>query len=562
MSPQSLLAAIEAERLKRNIDAYRELHSTRGYRDEEGVWRGGLWAFIQHFWHVLEPATELVGGWVIEAICEHLEAVTFGEINRLLMNVMPGAMKSLITDVFWPAWEWGPMRMPHLRYVAFSYSGRLTERDNNRFSALVTSHEYQTIYGPWVEMAKIGDKKVSNHATGWKVATSVGGVGTGERGDRVLLDDPHNVKEAESDIVREGTVRWFREAMSNRLNDQEAGAIVVIMQRVHEEDVSGVILSLGLDYVHLCIPMEYDPDRAVLDDGSPVTTPIGWTDPRYDEDDPESARDALAWPERWSARVIEKLKAEVGPFAWASQYQQSPEARGGGILQRSYWLPWDDPGGKFPALSYVVASLDGAFTEKEENDPSGFTVWGIFQNEQGFNRAILLNAWRKRLKFRGAGVDRLNRETEIAWVRRTQKEWGLIEWVAYSCRRFKVDRLLIEAKASGITAAQELRRLHGREGWAIQLETPKGDKVARALAVQASFSQGMVYAPIREWAEMVIDECAVFPKGKHDDLVDSTTQAIKHLRDTGLLRTDEEEHFAEREVLMTAVKKARPLYPV
>src|SRR5262249_46157765 len=178
-----------------------------------------------YFWKVLEPATQFIEGWPMEAVCEHLEAVTFGEINRLLINVPPGFCKSLIVDVFWPAWEWGPMRMAHLRYVAFSYTARLTDRDNERFSILICSGEYQALYGDAVVVDKTGQKKISNTLMGWKLASSIGGVGTGERGDRIIFDDPHNVREAESEIVRTDTVTWFREGMSNRLNDPTSGAI-------------------------------------------------------------------------------------------------------------------------------------------------------------------------------------------------------------------------------------------------------------------------------------------------------------------------------------------------
>lgn len=250
------------------------------------------------------------------------------------------------------------MGMAHLRYVAFSYTARITDRDNDRFGALITSPEYQAIYGGNVAVEHTGVKKITNLARGWKLASSIGGVGTGERGDRVILDDPHNVKEAELEIVRNDTVRWFREAMSNRLNDPETGAVIIIMQRVHEADVAGVILELGLPYCHLRIPMEYDPDFQLDDDGNVKSTVIGWVDPRWNEDEPESTRGDLAWPERFSERVYDDIKATVGPYAVAAQYQQTPEQRGGGIFQRMWWQPWDPPDGRFPPLEYIVASLD------------------------------------------------------------------------------------------------------------------------------------------------------------------------------------------------------------
>ncbi len=553
------------------------LFGRRGWYDENGTRQGGLVAFVRHFWHVLEPETPFIDGWPLWAMCEHLEAVTFGEITRLLMNVPPGFMKSLLVDVFWPAWEWGPMDMAHLRYVAFSYSASLTERDNGSFGDLVISPEYQWLYAERVQLVTKGLTKVSNRKRGWKLASSVGGVGTGQRGNRVILDDPHNVKEAESEPVRTETVRWFREAMSNRLNDLDRDVIVIIMQRVHEDDVSGAILSLALNYVHLMIPMEYEWDRQTDGESNPTATVIGWTDPRHDDADPDAEEGECAWEARFPAHVRAQTKREIGPYAWAGQYQQAPAPRGGGIFQRSWWQLWDPPDGKFPAFEYLIASLDSSYTEKEENDPSALTIWGVFVNAEAQRRIMLVHAWRKHLQFSASRAKLMpfpdgNRflwngaawkENPIwtRWRARTMEHWGLIEWVDDTCTRFKVDRLLIEAKASGLSAAQELGNRYGQKQWAIECVPVSGDKYSRALAVQPTFSQLLVHAPARDWSEMVIDEMGVFPKGKYKDLTDSASQAVKHLRDRGLAQTDEEAHAAEIETVMHRPRR-RALYPV
>lgn len=538
----------------------RELHMQRGYRDEEGNWVGGLYSFVQHFWHVLEPETPMVPGWCMEAICEHLEGVSYGEINRLLINVPPGFSKSLLTDVFLPAWEWA-IGKAYLRYVTFSYSSSLTERDNRRFGDLVTCREYQELYGKTVKIVKKGDTLVSNNKKGWKLASSVGGVGTGERGDRVVLDDPHNVKEAESQIVRTETVRWFRESMSNRLNDMERGAIIIIMQRVNEDDVSGAILTLGLDYTHLMIPMEFDTDRALDENGSPLTTKIGWVDPRLDVDDLDGCDGLLAWPERFPPAVCARTKREVGQYAWATQYSQSPAPRGGGIFKRDWWQVWEPKDGKFPLFETIICSVDSAFTDKQQNDPTGCTVWGVFLNDEGRRRLMLMDAWRKHLQFSGPRNDMKKGESKYQWMRRTQDEWGLVEWLKHTCERWKIDKLLIEGKASGISAAQELRHRYGLSAWSTQLCPVKGDKVARALGVQATIAGGGVYAPVRDWAELVITEMSTFPNAKFDDLTDSATQAIKWLRDHGLAPTDEEVIFAENDAV-THRSQPKALYPV
>lgn len=462
-------------------------------------------------------------------------------------------MKSLAVDVFWPAWEWGPQGKSHRRYVAFSYSASLTERDNERFRDLIVHSSYQALWGSKVKPIKIGATKISNTRKGWKLASSVGGVGTGERGDAIILDDPHNIKEAESEIVRTETVRWFRESMSDRLNSMATGVIVVIMQRAHGDDVAGSILSLNLPYCHLMIPMEYDPGRQLDDDDQPRQTDIGWSDPRDQEGE-------LAWIERFDEEAVRQLRAVKGPYAYAGQYQQSPAPRGGGIFKREWWQVWDARDGKFPVFEYLIASLDGAFTEKEENDPSALTVWGIFKRDDQ-PCIMLVHAWRKHLAFSAKRAEQRDRESKAAFRQRTMAGWGLIEWVQDTCTRFKIDKLLIEAKATGISAAQELQNRYGLQDFAIQLCPVKGDKVSRAYAVQPTFSQGLVYAPIRDWSEMVIEEMEVFPRHSYDDLTDSATQALKYLRDIGLAQTADELSFAERERAMFQ-SKPKPLYPV
>ena len=572
-------------------EAKRE-QSQRGWYDENGVRQGGLIAFVRYFWHVLEPETPFVDGWPLWAMCQHLESVTFGEINRLLINIFPGAMKSLLTEVFYPAWEWGPMKRTHYRYISFSYSASLTERDNDRFRTLITAAEYQKLYGPiqtrikteelpFQEHDELGQVvlrnkttiKVMNTRTGWKLASSVGGVATGERATRVIIDDPHSVVEAESKRVRNETIRWFREAVSSRFDNLDVGALIIIMQRVHYDDVSGVALSPEFNYCHLCIPWFFDPGRAFDKDGNLVTNSIGWSDPRADEDDPDANDNEPAWLERFSEDAIARLRAEMGPYSWSSQFQQAPVPRGEGIFKRDWWQLWAPDDGKFPMFDYLIASLDGAYTEDEENDPSAMTVWGVFTHES--KRGIMLvDAWRKHLGFSAPRVERLPQElllpgmsqSEVQRRRamfraRTSKDWGLMEWVEDTCNRRKVDKLLIEAKASGISAAQEIQNRFGLQDWAIQLCPVKGDKVARALAVQPSFSQGMVWAPDREWSEIVIEEAEMFPRARHDDVVDSMTQALNYLRGVGLAQTQEEVHHEERERVMHR-PRVKALYPV
>ena len=553
------LAGLLHERRRRQAKA---LHQKRGYRDAQGVWRGGLLEFVRYFWSILEPGQKFVDGWALEAVCEHLEAVTFGEITNLLINVPPGFMKSLLTNVFWPAWEWGPQNLAHLRYVTFSYSSSLTERDNGKFKDLIASTEYQAMYGDRVNPRKTGETKVSNWKHGWKLATSVSGVGTGERGNRAIIDDPHNVKESESKVVRQETIRWFRESLSSRLNNMETDAKIVIMQRVNEEDVAGEIIGKMDGWCHLLIPMEFV--WSADENGEPFETDIGWVDPRW-RPNPADCNGVLAWVERFPAHIIPTMRKDVGPFGWASQYQQTPEVRGGAIFERDWWMPWEPTDGKFPVFTYIVASCDSAFGNKENADPSACVTLGIFENEHGFNRVMVIEAWRKNLKFSGPKVLPHPGEKGIKFQERLRKSWGLVEWLAHTCTLRKVDRLLIENKASGISASQSLANSHPHAGWGVQLVEPKGDKWARAQSVQPTFSQEMVYVPVlggqyRQWTEDLISEMAVFPKGAHDDLTDAMTQGIKHLRDNGLLRNDSEVRHEQVEA-MKPKGRQRKLYP-
>jgi predicted phage terminase large subunit-like protein len=259
----------------------------------------------------------------------------------------------------------------------------------------------------------------------------------------------------------------------------------------------------------------------------------------------------------------------------SGRLQQSPQPKGGGIFRREWFNVWETGDGRFPACDLIVASVDGAFTEKEENDPSAMVVVGLFRHpEIGRNRVVVMDAWSKYLPMHGNPVQRrsheivlpsdapaIRRNKEAAWRRRAGSEWGLVEWCASTCTRFGVNRLLIENKASGITAAQELQRLYGREGWSVELCQPKGDKVARALSVEPIFAQGMIYAPAREWAETLIDQACMFPKAAHDDLVDALTQGLLYLRANGLLRFDAETKADELDAVTLRSPK-RALYPV
>jgi hypothetical protein len=239
--------------------------------------------FIRQAWHVVEPGQPYLHNWHIDLISEHLTAITDELMldderyyNRLLINVPPGAMKSLLVNVFWPAWEWGPCDMPHMRYVCASHAMDLAIRDSTKMRRLISSDWYQERWGDRVILT--GDQnakqKFENTASGFRQAIAMTSM-TGARGDRVIIDDPHSVASANSEAERLTTTETFEQAIPTRLNNPDKSAIIVIMQRLHEEDVSGLIISKQLGYDHIMIPMEYDPDRA-------TPTLLGAEDPRVD----------------------------------------------------------------------------------------------------------------------------------------------------------------------------------------------------------------------------------------------------------------------------------------
>lgn len=522
------------------------------------IYEGSLVDFARAAWPSIDPSP-YQDSWAIEALCEHLHAVTRGDIKRLLINFPPRCGKTNITSVCWPAWTWAQQAHstvsgPHVRFLCGSYNHELSLRISNSTRRLLTSEWYQRLWGDRFNFRADQNTKTQfdNDRGGSRAATSVGGSLLGIGGDIVLIDDPHNTEQVESEADRETVKTWWSEISSTRLNNPRESAIVVIMQRLHDEDVSGIITSSD-DYenwTHLCLPMRYDSSRhCVTDLGG-----IAWEDPRKEDGD-------LLWPGRFGDEQVAALEASLGPYRASGRLQQQPVPGGASIFERGWWKVWEPADGKYPAFDYVVGSLDSAFTEKEENDPSGFTVWGIWRDENDVPKVMLIDAWRKWLRIHGPRIDREPDESAADFERRTRPQWGLCEWVAHTCRIRRVDRLLIEAKASGLDAAHEMQRIYGDERWSVQIEQVIGDKVARAHAVVPAFSQGLVYAPDREWADMVIDEMGAFPKGRYDDLTDSSTQALKHLRAIGLIQQPEER---VNEMMRKSQHRSRPrpLYQV
>jgi predicted phage terminase large subunit-like protein len=344
--------------------------------------------------------------------------------------------------------------------------------------------------------------------------------------------------------------------------------LVLIGQRVHADDVSGLVLGEGFDYTHLMIPWEYDPLRQRDENDEPIKTPIGWFDPRTR--DRESA-----WPERFSDSAISRLKAELGPYGFASQFQQSPAPRGGGIIQREWFKAWDPPNNKYPPFTFCMTAVDCAATQKASSDFTGCTTWAIFidpnETKQQVPAVILVDSWRRRLQLSASETiprlphevvfmtdsPQMKRRKDLAYMERCGDQMGLVEWVAWTAKRFGSSVVLIEHEKTGLALGHELRRLNSKEDFNVWLQVPKGDKYSRLLACQALFANGRVYAPIKPWAEELIDEVCQFPFSKYKDLTDSTSMALTWLRNRGLLQLREEVRAQEAEDSMYENVRAR-----
>lgn len=523
-----------------------------------------LYYFLQKVWRPITPAP-FTPGWPIEAVAEHLQAVVDGDIKRLIINIPPRCSKSSICSVAFPAWTWAqpfnsPTAGPGVQFLFASYGQNLALRDSTACRRVIESDIYQNLWGKRYTLMEDQNTKTrfDNSEGGSRLATSVGSALTGEGGNIIVVDDPNNAQEANSEAKIQETIDWWDGALSTRLNDPKSGAFVIIQQRLSEQDLTGHILEKDIgDWTHLCLPMRYEWQRHSY-------TNIGWNDPRGCDEDGEPlvligddgsryARDfqaaleleeregSLLWPERFGEREVALLERQMGPWTAAGQLQQRPEPKGGGIIKREWWQLWDRD--VLPGADYIIASLDTAYTTKQENDMSAMTVWGVFSGGDGTAQIT------RQTSRDGESLVELSRTyTEehpkiillYAWQDRLELH-DLVQRVQDTMDKFKVDKLLIENKAAGHSVAQELRRLFNIQDFVVQLVDPKNqDKVARLYSVQHLFAEGLIYAPDRGWAETVIQQCSAFPKAKHDDLVDTVSMALKHLREMGLLIRGEE----------------------
>lgn len=466
------LARVELERRKRLRRAAGESLS--------------LAQFVRLAWHVVEPGTDLAWNWHIDAICEHLEAVTAGRIRRLIINVPPGHMKSLIVSVFWPAWIW--LRDPGMRMLTGSYADDLATRDSVRTRDLLASGWYQREYAPAWKFKTDQNLKswYRNDRYGERMTFSVGGRLTGFRGHGIVVDDPVNVKDAYSAAALKEAEYVLTKALPTRLNDPKTGWIVMIMQRVSELDPTGVFLRKG-GWDHLCLPSEYDPKIA-------KPTSIGWRDPR-------TTPGELLFEEMFPAAVLEDLKITLGARDFAAQHSQRPVPAEGNMFKASWFQYFDVLPPKFDELAQ---SWD--FTFGSKSDGASYVcgaVWGRIGSQR-----YRIEEVRARMTF-----------PEMLTAFRSMSK----RWPAATAK-------FVEAKANGQAIIDTLTT---EIGGIIPIE-PDGSKQARAAAVSPIVEAGNLLLPRwGSWTEDYIAEMCAFPFGQANDRVDETSQLLRRWATAG-----------------------------
>ncbi len=411
--------------------------------------------------------------------------MTDGRLNRLLITVPPGSMKSLLVSVFWNAWEWGPKGLRSLRYLATSFNDGPVKRDTRKTRDLILSEWYQLLW-PEVNLTRTGETSFANSETGTREGVAFGSL-TSQRGDRLVIDDPHSTELAESSVEREATTRKFREGAINRLNDQEKSAIVVIMQRLHEDDVAGTILKLKMGYTYLMLPMELEIERR-------CSTSIGFTDPRTNDGE-------LLDPIRFSRETIEKLKRDTTAYAYAGQYQQRPTQREGAMFKR-HWFA-----GKFISV------------------PPDNTKWV---------RHWDLAATAKKTAAYTAGV-KLGRAPDgsfiVGNVIRTQSEGNVVRQLVKSTAATDGTACEISlpqdpGQAGKVQARDYIAMLFG---YVARAEPETGKKPTRAEPFAVQCEAGNVYLVKGDWNENYLEELCMFPGGSFKDQVDASSGAFGRL---------------------------------
>jgi len=456
--------------------------------DSRAEMQKGFIPFVKRAW----PA--FIEGEHHRIMAEAFEQVAEGKLKRLIVNMPPRHTKSEFASYLLPAWFLG--QFPDKKIIQTAHTAELAVSFGRKVRNLVGSSEFHDVF-PGISLRQ--DSKAAGRwntsKDGEYFAIGVGGAVTGKGADLLIIDDPHSEQEGQSldPGVFDRVYEWYTSGPRQRL--QPGGAIVIVMTRWHKRDLTGQILKssiqrAGVDEWRV---IEFP---AILESGNPL------------------------WPGFWSIEELGKLRAELPVSKWSAQYQQDPSSEEGAIIKREWWKVWEEE--RPPPCEFIIQSWDTAFLKSERADYSACTTWGVFYQEDqntGLKTAniVLLDAMKDRMEF-----------PELK--KRAFDEWN----------RWKPDAFIVEAKAAGMPLIFELRAM----GIPVQEYTPSrgNDKVARVNAVADLFHSGMIWRPARRYAEEVVEEFAAFPTGDHDDLVDSSTQALLRFRQGGFVSVGSDEN--------------------
>jgi len=440
--------------------------------------------FVQQMWPIF------ISGKHHAIMADAFERVARGDLKRLIINMPPRHTKSEFASYLLPSWFLG--KFPEKKIIQTAHTAELATGFGRKVRNLVSSENYQKVFDTKLSSDSKAAGRWNTHMGGDYFAIGVGGAVTGKGADLLIIDDPHSEQEAKqgNPAVFDNVYEWFTSGPRQRL--QPGGAIIIVMTRWSKRDLTGQILkNAGKDGVDQWEIIDFP---AIMPSGTPL------------------------WPAFWSKTALEALKAELPVAKWEAQYQQNPTSEEGAIIKREQWAIWDKD--TPPQCEYIIQSWDTAFEKNNRADYSACTTWGVFQhpNKSGDMRPniILLDAFKQRMEF--PELKKMALELYQEW---------------------EPDTLIVEKRAAGAPLIYEMRKM----GIPLSEFTPgKGnDKISRVNAISDLFASGVVWCPETRWAEEVMDELASFPNGDHDDLVDSSSQALMRFRQGGFISIDSDE---------------------
>lgn len=488
--------------------------------------------FVEKSWPIIEGNAPFIYGWHVQAICEHLEALFYLDINRLIINLPPRVGKSNICSVLFPAWVW--TNDPSSRFLYSSYAQVLSVRDSVKCRRLVQSNWYQRLWGNKFQlMGDVNNKlRFDNNKTGYRIASSVGGSNTGEGGHYDIVDDPNNIKTIDSEVTRQDTNEWHDFVMSSRYS----GTInqfrrLVVQQRTHEKDVTGNVLAKNDSrWIHLCLPMEYESTRKCIT--IPLRSSQGklWCDPRKKDGE-------LLWPQGLDKESIKLLKTKDfnnDSYRIAGQLQQRPSPAGGGILKEEWFKSWKQR--DYPDFEYILQSWDTALTGNITSCYSACTTWGVFKDKGDIRNIMLLSLFRERIEYPDL--------RKMAIRLYNNYEDNFVDDPILG--KNTPDLILIEGKVSGYSLLADLMSANLP---VMRFDPGKyGDKIGRCRIVSHLIENGLVWlpteAPNHEFytadSELFLEAAINFPNAESNDIIDSMSQAFIRLTSTGWLINKED----------------------